>query len=143
MLSQIIQVTVISIIFILVVDNIYQFLKDTLTIPKKHDLIHVPNEKYKKIFDLINTTGNVVGRPGGLATYSTQQDRGGEGTTDIRDIPLVPDTALGTGTPIDNILPYPTKVGDHQSQSMKNELKNFMKKQLSSNGAVSSVPNFT
>lgn len=143
MLSQIIQVTVISIIFILVVDNIYQFLKDTLTIPKKHDLIHVPNEKYKKIFDLINTASNAVSRPIGTTTYSEQQYGDGQGTTDISDIPLVPNTSSNTGVPIDNILPYPAKVNDQQSQSMKNELKNFMKKQLSSNGAVSSVPNFT
>lgn len=143
MLSQIIQVTVISIIFILVVDNIYQFLKDTLTIPKKHDLIHVPNEKYKKIFDLINTAGNVTTRPNYVDTYSKQQDSGGQGTTDIRDIPLVPNTVSGTGVSIDNILPYPTKVNDQQSQSMKNELKNFMKKQLSSSSTDSSVPNFT
>ena len=49
MLYWVIQITVISIIFILVVHNIFNFLKTTLTVPAK-DLVDVHMEKYKHIY---------------------------------------------------------------------------------------------
>ena len=49
MLYWIIQTAAVSIVFILVVHNIFHFLKDTLTVPKAKDLVDVHMEKYKHI----------------------------------------------------------------------------------------------
>ena len=53
MLVWLIQVTVISIIFIFVVHNLMLFFKDTLTVPKVKDLVNSPNQKYQDIFNII------------------------------------------------------------------------------------------
>ena len=54
MLYWIVQITVVSVVFILVVHNIFHFLKNTLTVPKAKDLVDVHMEKYKHIYAFIH-----------------------------------------------------------------------------------------
>jgi hypothetical protein len=54
MLSWIIQITLISIIFIFLVHHILVFFKSTLTVPKIKDLVNSPNQKYQNIYDTIS-----------------------------------------------------------------------------------------
>ena len=58
MLSWIIQITIISIIFIFLVHHLINFFKSTLTIPKIKDLVNSPNKKYENIFDIIKNNSN-------------------------------------------------------------------------------------
>ena len=49
---------IISIIIIFVVHNVFNYLKNTLTVPKVKDLINKPKTEYNKINNLINTENN-------------------------------------------------------------------------------------
>ena len=53
MLAWIIQISLISIIFIFLVHHLLMFFKSTLTVPKIKDLVNSPNQKYKNIYDTI------------------------------------------------------------------------------------------
>jgi hypothetical protein len=54
MLSWIIQISLISIIFIFLVHHLLMFFKSTLTVPKIKDLVNSPNQKYQNIYDTIS-----------------------------------------------------------------------------------------
>ena len=111
MIYWIIKISIISIIFILIVHNILHFLRDTLTIPKIRDLVHAPNEKYERIYNIINTN------------HTTPH------------IPAQPSAKTNAATPIDSIpaissdTPKPD-ISSQTKQSMKDELKNFMKSHI-------------
>jgi uncharacterized membrane-anchored protein YitT (DUF2179 family) len=100
MLSWVIQITVISIILIFLVHHLINFFKATLTVPKIKDLVNSPNQKYENIYNILKKSSN---DPEFLESggYSNQKDY----------------------TLID-LLPK------KEEPSMKNELKNFLKKQL-------------
>lgn len=102
MFSWIIQATLISVIFILLVHHLIQLLKDTLTYPKTKDLVNVPNKKYEDIYNVLN------------------QSRSSD-TTSIHTLDNITREKL-----------LPDFDADHTSDAnsnMKNELKNFIKKQ--------------
>ncbi len=80
------------------------FFKTTLTVPKIKDLVNSPNQKYKNIYDTINHN----------SYNSNNSNNSSFGYTDIDLLPS--DT---------------TEVA--QVNSMKNELKSFLKKQLNGN----------
>jgi len=99
MLSLIIQISIISIIFIFLVHHLLCFFKTTLTVPKIKDLVNSPTTKYQHIFDTIshtNTNTNITLDTDPVSDYSV--------------IDLLP--------------------SDTNDNSMKDELKNFLKKQL-------------
>ena len=54
MLTWIIQISIISIIFIFLVHHLIMFFKSTLTVPKIKDLVNSPNQKYQNIYDTIS-----------------------------------------------------------------------------------------
>ena len=104
MLSWIIQITIISIILIFLVHYLFNFFKETLTVPKIKDLVNVPNKKYENMYNIISKN-NENNEP-----------------TNYTDIDLLP-TQLLT-----NVESKWDKSSD--ADSMKNELKSFFKKQL-------------
>ena len=107
MFSWVIQATFISIIFILLVHHLIQILKDTLTYPKVKDLVNVPTKKYEDIYNVLNQ---------GLGQ---SRDRSSD-TTPIHNLDIYTDKLLPD-------LETNQPVGD--DNNMKNELKNFIKKQ--------------
>ncbi len=96
MLTWIIQMSLISLIFIFLVHHLLMFFKTTLTVPKIKDLVNSPNQKYENIYNTI-------------LHKSTES-----GYTDIDLLPS--DSFVYTET-----------------NTMKNELKSFLKKQLNGN----------
>jgi len=108
MLYWTIKISIISIIFILIVHNILYFLRDTLTIPKIRDLVNTPNEKYERIYNIINNN------------ETTSQSINTNGTTSIDSIPPINVSNISSNA--SNI-----KVSSQTKENMKNELKNFMK----------------
>jgi hypothetical protein len=102
MLSWIIQIGIISFIFIFLVHHIINFLTSTLTVPKIKDLVNTPTKKYENIFNVISGSGSGTG----TGTFA-------ETNAKYTSIDLLP--SLET---------------NNSSQSMKNELKSFLKKQL-------------
>jgi hypothetical protein len=60
MLAWLIQISIISIIFIFIVHNLIGFFKSTLTVPKIKDLVNTSSQKYQHIFDTITHKDNNV-----------------------------------------------------------------------------------
>jgi cell shape-determining protein MreC len=107
MLIWIAKISIMSIIFIFLVHHLLSFFKSTLTVPKIKDLVNSPNQKYQNIYDTlrnINTNNN-------SNLYSSGDTNNSYSYTAIDLLPVSEDNA-------------PTN-------SMKDELKSFLKKQLS------------
>lgn len=111
MLYWIIQTTILSIIFIFVVHYLINFFKSTLTVPKIKDLINSPTQKYENIYNIIskNESNNMVD------------------STNISDLNNIIHA-------VDNNLDFKIEYADAKpdTESMKNELKSFLKKQMNS-----------
>ena len=104
MLSWIIQITIISFIFIFLIDHLIKFFTNTLTVPKIKDLVNNPNKKYESIYEILSHSN-----------YNDRIENNKNNSTDILNLPL-------------NIS------SDYNSkEDMKNELKNFLKNQLTMN----------
>jgi hypothetical protein len=108
MLYWIIQISIISIILIFLVHYLFNFFKETLTVPKIKDLVNIPNKKYENMYNIIS------------------KNNGNNEPTNYTDIDLLP------------IQPH-NKIEENDNQkwdklpdadSMKMELKSFLKKQL-------------
>lgn len=54
MLPWIIQMSIISLILIILVHYLFTFFKTNLTIPKVKDLVNKPQKQYEKLFDTMN-----------------------------------------------------------------------------------------
>ena len=54
MLFWTIQTTIISIILIFLMHNLFYFFKTTLTVPKIKDLVNAPAQKYENIYNTLN-----------------------------------------------------------------------------------------
>ena len=119
MLYWIVQITVVSVVFILVVHNIFHFLKNTLTVPKAKDLVDVHMEKYKHIYATLNENDTNF-------DYLQQTiDNSHSGTTNIDDIPIMTQDSENKG--------FGQLLTPNENKNMKDELKNFMEKQLGGN----------
>jgi hypothetical protein len=108
MLSWVIQITVISIILIFLVHHLINFFKSTLTVPKIKDLVNTPTQKYENMYNIIqnnlkNSSNN----------FHTKQN-----SSEI--------SSLNNDYTLIDLLPKQMDDGS----SMKNELKNFLKKQM-------------
>ena len=106
MLAWIIQISIVSFIFIFLVHHLIGFFKTTLTVPKIKDLVNSPSQKYQHIFDTINTNTNSYTK---LNTENSNLN-----TNSYTAIDLLP-------SPDFNASP---------KDAMKDELKSFLKKQL-------------
>ena len=109
MLTWIIQISIISIIFIFLVHHLIGFFKSTLTVPKIKDLVNSPSQKYQNIFDTINSNSYT----------NSNSNTNSNSYTAIDLLPTSPVTGLDTST----------------KDMMKDELKSFLKKQLNTNSS--------
>ena len=102
MLAWAVQTAIMSIILIFLVHHLISFFTLTLTVPKIKDLVNTSTQKYEHIFDVIsNTNANT--------TSNTTSNNSSSETMDYTLLDLLPKT---------------------EDDSMKNELKSFLKKQL-------------
>jgi len=116
MLSWIIQISLVSIIFIFLVHHLIGFFKSTLTVPKIKDLVNSPSQKYQGMFDTISKgnqfTTNYI--PNSNSSY-----------TSIDLLPTEPQmNASNNNNNTSFVLDTSTK------DVMKDELKSFLKKQM-------------
>jgi hypothetical protein len=112
MLTWIIQISIISIIFIFLVHHLISFFKSTLTVPKIKDLVNSPIKKYQGIFDTISNSNS-------NSNYNKID-------------PTFDSSYLNTNSYTDiNLLPTEnTNTNSNSNSGMKDELKMFLKKQL-------------
>jgi hypothetical protein len=126
MLAWIIQISIISIIFIFLVHHLFGFFKSTLTVPKIKDLVNSPTQKYQNIFDTINTN-----------SFSNSNYNSTTSLTDINThINSMSSNNLyseNSYTAID-LLPSP----NGQSTGLDNDVKDNMKNELNTNANISS-----
>jgi hypothetical protein len=99
MLLYTIQIFIFCVVFIYLIDYLFHFFKNNLTVPKTKDFIHLTPKKYEDILKVINKTNQ-------------------ENTTNIQDLE-------NKNIIIEEI--------EEKKDTMKNELKNFLKKQLNAN----------
>ena len=124
MLAWIIQISIISIIFIFLVHHLFGFFKSTLTVPKIKDLVNSPSQKYQNIFDTISKNTSYTENSYTANSYTA--------------IDLLPSSSMPEQSETANIS---TGIDSATKDMMKDELKSFLKKQLNTND-TSSVNNF-
>ena len=122
MLSWIIQITIVSIILIFLVHHLINFFKSTLTVPKIKDLVNTPSIKYENMYNIIKNKDNAIINNGNNSIIN-DNDKSFSG----EDYTLI------------DLLPK-----QEDKPSMKNELKNFLKKQLNNSNKedINSFSNF-
>jgi len=118
MLWWILQTTLLSIVFILLVHHLINFFKNILTVPKIKDLVNEPRKKYKDIYNIINSE-----------TKKNKNQGENENTTEYTLIDILPKNENDTFNNIDSNY-IDNNYFDINENNMKNELKNFLKSQL-------------
>jgi len=119
-----IQITLLSIILIFLVHYLINFFKSTLTVPKIKDLVNTPTQKYENMFNVMslsdrqNTNNNNNNNNNSISSTNISSNINNISSNQV------------SYTEID-LLPKPDE------NSMKNELKNFLKKQMDTNGGES------
>ena len=106
MLAWVIQISIVSFIFIFLVHHLIGFFKTTLTVPKIKDLVNSPSQKYQHIFDTINTNTN--------SYTKLNTDNLNSNPNSYTAIDLLPSSDFNASP----------------KDAMKDELKSFLKKQL-------------
>jgi hypothetical protein len=111
MLFWTVQTIIISIIFIFLVHHLISYFKQILTVPRTKDLVNSPIQKYNDMFKIISNSDT------SLSSSSS--------TINVNNyLPVnIKDTLLPQQVPV---------VTSDTKNSMKNELKSFLKKQLNS-----------
>ena len=105
MLSWILQITIISIVLIFLVHYLFNFFKSTLTVPKIKDLVNTPAQKYENMFSVISKSNSDT-----ILSANISADTINNKTNEYS---------------LNDLLPKQDTKPD-----MKNELKNFLKKQM-------------
>lgn len=129
MLAWIIQISIISIIFIFLVHHLFGFFKSTLTVPKIKDLVNSPSQKYQNIFDTISKNTSYTENSYTANSYTENS---------YTAIDLLPSSSIPGQTDTSTLT---TGIDSATKDIMKDELKSFLKKQLNTND-TSSVNNF-
>jgi len=128
------QITIISVVLILLVHHLIVFFKNTLTVPKVKDLVNAPMLKYEDMYHIIHQEKSRPKirldeiLPTSVATGS--MGTGGMGTGGM------------DATKFDSNGNYEMAEKQQRKDAkieMKNELKNFLKKQLSQGTDITSL----
>jgi len=114
MLSWLIQTTLISIIFIFVVHYLINFFKSNLTVPKIKDLVNSPTQKYETMYNIISNNND-------KNNNNTNNNNTNNNNNSNKDFDFKIEYTEA------DLLPKP------DAESMKNELKSFLKKQSNPN----------
>jgi Fe-S cluster biosynthesis and repair protein YggX len=102
---ELIKTVLLSLIFILLIHTIFNYFKDNFTEKKRYDYVSNPDEKYKDIYNKINSE---VKEEKEETKQTSPVDHFSDGTTNISDLTS---TLEKTDT----------------KKDMKDELKNFLK----------------
>ena len=116
-----IKITLLSIILIFLVHYLINFFKSTLTVPKIKDLVNTPTQKYENMFNVMSLSDKQNNNANNTNSINNTNNSNNINNSSNNQISY---------TEID-LLPKPDE------NSMKNELKSFLKKQMDSNGGES------
>jgi hypothetical protein len=110
MLLWIVQIATISVVLIFLIHHLLHFFKSMLTVPKIKDLVNTSAQKYENIYNIINQQNSNTNSPNNSPNNSNTNSPNTNSSTEYTLIDLLPKSEEGL--------------------LMKNELKNFLKKQL-------------
>ena len=122
MLFWTVQTIIISIIFIFLVHHLITYFKQMLTVPRTKDLVNSPIQKYNDMFKIISNSGTSSSSSCSPINVSDYLPKNTE------------DTWLPQQEPV---------ITSETKNSMKNELKSFLKKQLNGSNANQTLGNST
>ena len=130
MLSWILQITIISIVLIFLVHYLFNFFKSTLTVPKIKDLVNSPTQKYESMFNIISKNNS--------KTHNNKDynDNNNDNNDNNYNDNNFNDNNNENEYTLTDLLPTQQTKTD-----MKNELKNFLKKQMNQTNDVKSSNN--
>ena len=130
MLSWILQITIISIVLIFLVHYLFNFFKSTLTVPKIKDLVNSPTQKYESMFNIITKNNS--------KTHNNKDynDNNNDNNDNNYNDNNFNDNNNENEYTLTDLLPTQQTKTD-----MKNELKNFLKKQMNQTNDVKSSNN--
>ncbi len=128
MLSWILQITIISIVLIFLVHYLFNFFKSTLTVPKIKDLVNSPTQKYENMFNIISKNNS--------KTINNNDDNYGDNNNFNKNDNDYNNTEIEYT--LTDLLPTQQPKTD-----MKNELKNFLKKQMNPTTETNNINNTT
>lgn len=100
-----IKTILISVIFIFLIHHLIEFFKNTLTVPKVKDLVNIPAQKYDHIFNILSKNNY---ENNSMINNKNNEKINSNQSTNINNLPVVGD-------------------------DMKNELKKFLKQQMTDN----------
>lgn len=107
-----IKITLLSIILIFLVHYLINFFKSTLTVPKIKDLVNTPTQKYENMFNVMSLSDKH-----NISSNANNHNNANNPNNSSNTNNQVSYTEI-------DLLPKPDE------SSMKNELKNFLKKQM-------------
>ena len=116
-----IQVTIISIILIFLVQHLFLFLKQTLTVPKIKDLVNAPAQKYEHMYQTMSA-----------GSYSNNNNNNNNSNNNYNNNNNDNNTTNISQIDASQFLPskdYTEAPLKPDVNSMKNELKSFLKSQ--------------
>ena len=126
MLSWILQITIISIVLIFLVHYLFNFFKSTLTVPKIKDLVNSPTQKYESMFNIISKNNSKTHNNKDNNDYNDNNYNDNNNDNNENEYTLT------------DLLPTQETKTD-----MKNELKNFLKKQMNPTTETNNTNNTT
>lgn len=129
MLTWIIQISLISVIFIFLVHHLLMFFKKMLTVPKIKDLVNSSEQQFQNIYDTIShkSSNDYKANDYNANDYKTNDYKANNykannyKPNDYSEIELLPN---------DNVVSSFDSLTNNDSNLMKSELKLFLKKQL-------------
>jgi hypothetical protein len=134
MLSWILQITIISIVLIFLVHYLFNFFKSTLTVTKIKDLVNSPTQKYESMFNIISKNNSKAHNKNGNFNNDNDNNNGNNDYTDNNNNNNENDNEYT----LTDLLPVQQTKTD-----MKNELKNFLKKQMNPTTETNNINNTT
>lgn len=115
MLPWIIQMSVISLILIILVHYLYNFFKNNLTIPKVKDLVNKPQQQYETIFNSVNQNNTLSNNQN--FSKNNSLDTNNNVTNNVNYNVNYSSNTIMNNNQDDNI----------DNNKMKDELKNYLK----------------
>jgi hypothetical protein len=136
MLYLILKISIISLLLIFLVHHLINFFKSTLTVPKIKDLVNNPTKKYENMYNIIKSQQGISNN------YNYTNDTNGNDTNENYT------NGNYTNENSNNFLNQEYTLIDllpkKDEENMKTELKNFLKKQLTSpNNDISDINKIT
>jgi hypothetical protein len=120
MLYLILKISIISLLLIFLVHHLINFFKSTLTVPKIKDLVNNPTKKYENMYNIIKSQQGISNNYNYTNDTNDTNDTNGNYTNENSN------NFLNQEYTLIDLLPK------KDEENMKTELKNFLKKQLTS-----------